>query len=241
MNKIMKSKISIATVTWARTAEEKIIVMKTLKKLTSFKLPVIVVDKANSRFPLIDEVKKNKGIRIFKASKIGLDFQIKKSFKEAAKFGDHIFYLESDKLDFVENHAEKFLDEFYKNSSGTLLPVRSKASFLRYPKFQQEMERFIWKSASALLSIKKEDFSYGPRIFPAILLPYFNKVNEEINFGFQTFLLAINHKLNLPLRVVEFDAVGPKDIDIGKESIAYRIQQLEDELRGLRIGWNMKL
>lgn len=241
MNKRMKPKISIATVTWARTAEEKIIVMKTLEKLASFALPVIVVDHANSSFPLIDEANKIKGIRIFKASKRGLDFQVRKSFREAAKLGDYIFCTESDKLDFVENHAEKFLNEFYKDPRGTWLPARSRASFLHYPKFQQNMERFIWEAASALLSIKKDDFSYGPRIFPTVLLPHLNKVKGEINCGFQTFLLAINHKLNLPLHIMEFNAEGPRDVQMGEELVAYRIQQLEDELRGLRIGWNMKL
>ena len=241
MNKRMTPKISIATVTWARTVEEKIIVLKTLKKLASFGLPVIVVDQANSKFPLIDEAKKIKGICVFKASKHGLDFQVRKSFEEAAKLGDYIFFTESDKLDFVKNHAERFLGEFYKHPHGTWLPARSRISFLRFPKFQQDMERFLWEAVSALLNIKRNDFTYGPRIFPAVLLPHFNKVREEINCGFQAFLLAINHKLKLPLHIMEFNSGAPVDIQMGDELIAYRIQQLEDELRGLRIGWNMRL
>lgn len=237
----MKPEISIATFSWARTADEKVIVLRALKKLASFGLPVTVVDQARSRFPLEREAGKIKNIRLFKLNKHGLDSQARKSFQEAAKLGDYIFYTESDKLDFIENHAERFLKEFYKNPRGMLLPARSKASFLRYPIFQQEMERFLWKAISALLNIKMNDFSYGPRIFPAFLLPYLSNVNEEINFGFQTFLLAINHRLQLPLRIIKFDAMGPKDVQKGSELIAYRIRQLEDELRGLRIGGNMTL
>lgn len=235
----MKPKIVIATISWARNKKEAKIILKTLVELNKLGLPVVLTDDSQSKFPLFDKAKKLKNFRVFKAS--GLDAKVKKSFSEASRLGQFIFYTESDKLEFIRDSAQLFLDTFLKNPKGIWLAARLPMNFKRLPVYQEEMERFLGDSFSALTNVPNEDISYGPRIFPSSLVKYLLAVQSPIQWGWQAYLLIISHRLHLPIRIIKLNTVSPVDVQKNRDLILFRMEQVIDSLRGFQLGLDAKL
>lgn len=235
----MKPKIVIATISWARNKKEEKIILKTLAELNKLRLPIILTDESQSKFPLFDKARRLKNFRVFKAS--GLDAKIKKSLSEASRLGQFIFYTESDKLEFIRDSSQLFLDNFLKNPKGIWLAARLPRNFKRLPVYQKEMERFLGDSFSALTNIPDKDISYGPRIFPSFLVKYLLAIKSPIQWGWQTYLLIISHRLRLPINIIKLNNVSPADVQRNRDLILFRMEQVIDSLRGFQLGLNVKL
>lgn len=181
----MKPKIVIATIAWARNKKEEKIILKTLTELNKLGLPIVLTDESRSKFPLLKKVSGLKNLRVFRAN--GLDAKIKKSLLEASRLNQFIFYTESDKLNFVRNHAKSFLNKFFKSPRGFWLLARLPSNFNKLPNYQRMMEYFLGDSFGALAGIGRKDISYGPRIFPASLVKYLMAIKFKIGWGWQTY------------------------------------------------------
>ncbi len=229
-----KSKICIATVTWARNLSEKKIILKTLKMLSELGYPIVVADERNAATPLTADLKKIKNVKVFTAS--GFDKKAKLSLSRAAAISDYIFWIEADKFEFAKNHAKNFINHYLKNPCGTLLPGRSASSFFQYPKFQQTLEKFLFYITAELLSKPLLDVCYGPRIFPSVLVEFLSHLKRDIGFGFQAYLLAINSRLNLPVNQINYKISPPPDIQSANVIKLYRLQQAQDWIEGLNQG-----
>ncbi len=234
----MKQPIVIATTSWARNKQEGETILKTLTELNKLGLPIVLTDE-RSKFSKLNRIRKLKNLKVFKGN--GLDSRIKRSFFEASRIGRFIFYLESDKIDFAKNHARVFVQEFLKSKEGIMLAVRSKKSFHKYPKYQKAMEKFLWESYGSLFGSKTTDISYGPRIFPEYLVRYMEHIEGKIGFGWQSYLMTISLRLELPLKEIVFSIDPPPDIQKGQEVVLHRIWQAKDYLNGFIQGLRINL
>lgn len=235
----MKSKMAVATVSWARTEEEKHLILATMKELDKLGLPVILTDQSDSKFPLFDDAKKLKNFQVFMED--NLDSKVKNSLSKAAEIGEIVFYTESDKLNFVRDHAKSFIDKSLKNLSGISLAARLPKNFQKVPEYQMIMERFLADTFGFLSGKSFGGDFYGPRIIPSSLVKYLDQLDENIGFGWQAYLLAVAHRLNLPIKIFSFDVLSPDDVQKNKELVLFRMKQAIAELKGFEKGMEVAL
>lgn len=235
-----KSKIVIATVSWARNEKEKKLILDTLSELDKLGLPIILTDQADSRFPLIKEAKKLKNVQIFREKT--LYSKVKRSFTKASEIGDSIFYTESDKLSFVKSHARDFINQYLTNRNVVLLSARSNETFQKLPRYQKAMEHFLAITFGSLTNKPwVMDISYGPRIFSTSLVKYLKFVKEDIGFGWQAYLLTIATRLGIPIRIINYHVESPEDIQDEKEVVLFRMKQAGDYFKGYEKGMKISL
>lgn len=240
MIEFKKNKIAIATLTLARTKLERDIIFKTQAALSQLGYPLVIADHFNSPFSLVKKLKQLDNVSVI----AGVDFnsRVRKSFLKAAQLADCILWLESDKLEFAKLYVQDFINYWLKNPAGILVPARTKASFSKYPKYQQKMEKFLWYSAAQLLNTRVVDLTYGPMIFPSMLVKYLLKSQSPIDFGYHySFLTAVNCRLGQPLKAISYKITPPQDVQKDDELILFRMQQVKNWICGLKDGWEAKL
>lgn len=220
-----------ATATWARDLEEKHLIIESVRLINKYNFPIVIAEKINSDIPLIDELRKFSNVII----EYGDNFheQRKKAFLTAAEIGENIFWIESDKVDFIKNHLLKLIDDFLnkKDKNIVIVPAQDDESFLQYPEFQQVIENCINNLISAILGINGR-FSYGPLLFPSRLVSYLEKINNKSDFGWGigAFLLVAAFKRKIPIKNIFLKINSPPDIQTGEELNQFRIKQFKEYL-----------
>lgn len=223
-----------ATATWARDLEEKHSIIESIRLINEYNFPIVIAEKINSDIPLIDELRKFNNVII----EYGDDFyeQRKRVLLKAAEIGENIFWIESDKVDFIKNHLLKLTDDFLnkKDKNIVIVPAQDDESFLQYPEFQQVIENCINNLMSAILGINGR-FGYGPLLFPSRLISYLEKINNKSDFGWGigAFLLVAAFKRKIPIRNIFLKINSPPDIQVGEELKRFRIRQLKEYLVAL--------
>lgn len=223
-----KSEIVFSTATWARTKKEKYVIEKTLSALGKYGFPVVVVDKKKSKFPIEKKKLKKSGCRVYKIS--GSFFQQRKlSFTEAAKLGKNVFWLESDKLDFVEYNMNDILGVFKRRQHRDfiIVPCHNRKSFLKYPKFQQIIENSINSILSEILGLKGV-FTYGPFIVPSRFVPILKNINgNEFGWGVPIFFLFFAFVKKIQINMIPLNVNHPPDVQTKETLKILRLEQLK--------------
>lgn len=233
----MKDDIAITTVSWIRTEAEAGIVLPALTALSRLGVPVVVVDAGSP--PQHQKTIRSLPHVIFSEKKDGLTSQIIASQQTAARYADFLLYLQSDKLDFALHNAPKMI-EIYRAlpKKGVLVPVRSQASLNTYPSYQREQEQFINDFMSDYIGIRT-DYYAGPKIYPASLVQYLDRMQGDIGWGIEAFLYVIAKRTSLPFDFIPVQIKAPQDIDDTETTNRYRLRitawQIEGYLQALQV------
>jgi len=232
-------KIAFVTLVYARTKKEKNDIVKTLRYLNTYGLPIFAANEKNAKYPLAQETKNLSNVKLLRAS--GISQRVKLAGKEAAKVADYIFYLEGDKYQFSRQAVAIILKKIGSNAKGIWLPGRTAKSFERYPKYQKIIERGINNVMSATVGING-DYCYGPRIFPAKLIKYFDKPKINIDWGWQSFVIVLGRRLKMPVKFIYSDLTCPPDFNNDSEVIKlFRLEGFCQYLIGIEEALKIKL
>lgn len=229
--------MSCATLTFARSESEEKLIFDSLQILSK-KVSCLVVVDGGSEIKFLRKIKKIPNIKLIINHGTFIE-QVKASLKEAVRRSNVVLYTESDKKYFFSNSLEQFLTRsepyLLDDNFGIILPSRDKQSFLSFPKFQQQTEKFLNSTISHFLK-KKLDYTYGPRIISRELVSYLDDVNKDITWGWMTYVLLKAYKNNKTIHGVELylpDINNQKEDSMNK---IYRISQLEAHLEAFKMA-----
>lgn len=213
------------TATWARNEEEKIRILESVRALSLFNFPIIIGDRLDTRIPLADDLRKISNVSVIERHG-SLYAQRADAYREAAKIGKNIFWIESDKRDFIEKELKNILavTDF---EGGILLPYPDRDSFQKYPQFQRTIEDCINSLINEFISINKH-FTYGPMLFPSSIVSFLDKTNNEFGWGINIFLAMIGYAKKISIKYVPIVVSHDKDVQIGEELKRFRLEQIKD-------------
>jgi len=160
-------KLVFATATWARTAEEKAVILESINLLASFSASIVIGDRAGSSFPLREELEKIKGVTVSEGE--SFDEQRRIAYISAANIGKNIFWLESDKKYFIQNILGEIIN--YDFDGKIIVPFPDEDSFKNYPSFQIIIEKAINEVAGVYFPFPVH-LTYGPMCFPSELVRF---------------------------------------------------------------------
>jgi len=229
-----KHKLAITTTSLIRTPTEGITVLKTIEVLSALNIPVIIADGGSPQKQ--KQIIKNMPNIILLEEK-GLTNQLKESFVKGADIANSLFYLHTDKLDFVQKYAHKLIDNYLDlKTKGMLIPIRTAAAFNTYPKYQRELENFLNYMISDYCG-KKADYYFGPKIFSSKLVSYLDRVRKDIKWGIEAYFYTINHRLKLPMHFYKVNVNAPKEVLTDDfEFKKYRLELIKWQIDGLILG-----
>lgn len=229
-----KNKIAIATITWARDAQEEATLRKSLESLAAMNLPIFITD-AGSTPTFVAFLQSIPNFYVSKQPVKGVYFQAKNSLLAAYETGvDSIFYTEPDKEDFFRSSIAGMLDAIEEDQQlGIAIASRSETGFATFPPFQQMTETTINNCCAEIIG-KKTDYCYGPFLLNRKLVPYLDAVKEDIGWGWRPYMFGVAHRLGYKVEAFEKDFSCPlqqRDDDANER--IYRMKQLEQNIRGL--------
>lgn len=233
----MRNDIAITTVSWIRTEDEARVVLPAIEALSRLNVPVVIVDAGSS--PQHQKTIRSLPHIVFSENRNGLTGQLIESQRTAARYAENLFYLQSDKFDFILHGAPKMIEAYRKLSSkGVMVPVRSTASLATYPPYQREQEAFINSFMSDFIGTVT-DYYAGPKLYPASLVKYLDKMQGDIGWGIEAFLYVVAKRLGLPFEFVPVEIKAPRDVDDVETTNRYRLRitawQIEGYLQALQI------
>src|SRR5688572_28388881 len=154
------SKLSIATICWARNEEEEGLLRSSLQQLSKLDMPVFITD-GGSGEAFIDYVKSLPNFTLLQAKEKGVQAQAKNSLQAAyASHSPLILYTEPDKEDFFQKGLPARLEGFQPGEQfGIQLAARSAAGFGSFPSFQQMTETTINNCCTEVIG-KPLDYTY---------------------------------------------------------------------------------
>lgn len=232
----MKSKVAIAAPSLIRTKEEEKIVIETISNLNLLNIPIIITDGGSPK-KAKSKIKKLSNVTLYEAK--GLTNQLFTSFKQAQKIAENIFYLHTDKLDFSKNIARDMINKFEFQKKTIFIPTRTKESFSTYPVFQQEIENFLNLFISDYIGIKN-DYYFGPKIFPSSLVKHLDQVNIDLGWGIEAFFYVLAKRLKLNFEFYTCFVNAPKDLGSVDEIKRYRLKIVSDQISGFSLGLEVK-
>jgi hypothetical protein len=143
--------IAIATMSWARTAQEAQLLREAMCCLARLNLPVVVTD-GDSGQSFVKYLRGFRHLTVLQADTPGVLSQTKRSLEGTFQLGSrYILYTESDKQLFFEHGLGEFLAcAPSEGRVGVVVASRSAASFATYPASQQYTETVInqWSGRS---------------------------------------------------------------------------------------------
>jgi hypothetical protein len=229
-----KNNISIATLTWARNAEEDQLLRDSLHHLAALNIPAYVTDGGSGK-QFVDFLHGFTHFNVFEADAPGVWPQVRRSIRaaneSAAKF---ILYTEPDKGEFFRSGLPGFISEATEDDGvGVVLASRSAESFATFPEFQQHTETTINRCCAEVVG-EHVDFTYGPFLLNRKLVPYLDHVASSIGWGWRPYAFGIAHRLGYRIESIEKSLPCPVEQreDNGAERI-YRMKQLSQNIQGL--------
>lgn len=234
----MKQDLAIATLSLIRTDEERQVVLHTIEELDNLNVPVVIVD-GGSKTEDINKIKSYKNVVLFEEK--GLQNQLLRSQKEARNLANNIFYLHTDKLEFVKENAKSLIAQYLsQNPKGMFVPTRNTESINSYPSYQQKAEKFLNFFISDYIGINN-DFYSGPKLYPALLVNYLDKLYEDIGWGIEAYYYVLAKRLGLPFYFQTVFSPSPNDIDDQEKTKEYRLKIVEWQIKGFLFGKEVKL
>ena len=228
-----KTEITIATMTWARDAEEEQLLRESLQILAALEIPTFITD-AGSGEAFMDFLRGFSNFTVFEADKPGLWPQIRRSLQGAHQCGrPFIFYTESDKRDFFQNGLDGFTSAAPEGEEiGVVLAARSAGSFATFPAFQQYTETVINRCCAEVTN-HDFDFTYGPFLMNRDLVPHLGKAEDNIGWGWRSFAFGTAHRLGYRIEQIIGDfPCPPAQREDKKSERLYRMSQLGQHVQG---------
>lgn len=233
-------KLIFVTATWARTPEERDRILETMRALNSLGIEIVIGNKTKTHFPLSKELSKLSMVHIIEAESFNAQRTL--SFKEAASMAENIFWLESDKKEFVINHLSNILSSLALDTPQVVFPSPTRASFDKYPQFQILIENCINQLISAS-GAPALHYTYGPMLFPSKLALYL-PTDTEFGWGINAFLALVAKQKNVPVSNFEIEAEHDADVQMGETLTLFRLEQLKEYIiaieEALKLTQNIK-
>jgi len=237
-----KSKLAIATISWARGADEEQLLRESLAYLAVFDIPVFITDGGSGPY-FINFLQSFRHFTVLKSEGRGVWAQARKSVQAAQAAGAHfILYTEPDKRDFFRDYLLRFITAISTDkSTGIVLASRSEKGFATFPAFQKTTETTINQCCAEIIG-KPVDYTYGPFLLNCSLVPFFNFLPEDIGWGWRPFAFGLAHRLQYSVTPVTEDFSCPVEqrADSPTERI-YRMRQLSQNIQGLVLSTTVAL
>jgi len=225
--------IAIATITWARSADDATLLMRSLRCLTRLGVPVVITDRGTDDSFLRSLQTLPCSIEI--ATSGTLVTQVQQSIARVAALGSRfICYTEPDKETFFHDHLLDFLQRAPgREDVGAVIAARSPDSFLTFPPMQQYAERVMNQLCSATFGVDG-DYSYGPFLMHRDLAPAIAKLPQAVGWGWRhaTFAAAARRRRRIVHLVGEYECPHEQRAE-DESDRAHRIRQLSQNLLGL--------
>lgn len=226
--------LCVATMMFAREAQEERLLAGALQSLSRLGLPIVVTD-GGSPDRLVEFVAALPNVRMTPAGSRGLVPQIKASFRAAHAIGrKFVLYTEPDKRHFFDAHLPRVLAEVpAADELGVAIATRTERSFNTFP----PMQRFTEATINHLLGRRlgqRGDYSFGPFVINRELLPAVVALPDSLGWGWRhaAFALARRHGFQVQLVAGEFDCPDGQREESASEQ-AHRVRQLIENLQGL--------
>lgn len=231
---MQQNNICIATISWARNEAEEELLRSSLQQLAKLQLQVFITD-GGSPDSFTSFINNLPNFHLLKAEAKGVYAQARHSLQKAYQSGaEFILYTEPDKESFFQKDLQALLEAAEKNvNTGIFMASRSAEGLATFPSFQQMTERTINQCCAEVIG-KEYDYTYGPFLLNRKLVPYLEKVKEDIGWGWRPYLFSIAHRLGLEVAATtqSFECPPDQREDDPKERI-YRMRQLEQNIRGI--------
>lgn len=229
--------VSVATMAWARAADEEQLLRAALTTLERTGLPVALADKGDNA-GFTDFLTARCGFSVIPAPAGSLVSQVQASLRAAERFDTpFILYTEPDKEHFFAERLPSFLARAPRHTRvGVVLAARSEASFATFPPFQRYTEGVI-NHLMGQSTGQDGDYSYGPMLLARPLLPHVQELGSDLGWGWRHFAVCTALRLGLTVHLVEGDHPCPPDqrLEDGRER-AHRLRQLTQNITGLLRG-----
>jgi hypothetical protein len=227
--------LAIVTLAWARDEAEEQLLRTSLAALAQLDVPVFVTD-GGSGEGFLDFLSGFPHFTVLRPEVPGLWPQVKRSLEAAQEVArpPWLLYTEPDKTAFFRDHLPDFLEKVSTGEPpGVVLAARSAASFGTFPAFQQMTETTINACCAELIG-PAIDYTYGPFLFNADLLPHLSQLPNGIGWGWRPYLFGLAHRLGYRVSWQERDLPCPPDqrTDDPTERV-YRMRQLQQNIDGL--------
>ena len=226
------SQLSIATITWARDGDEEKLLREALTQLSLLQIPVFVTDGGSGR-SFVKFLYSLPNFTVVAATGKGLWKQVQSSLNTTLCTScKYVLYTEPDKLDFFKYRLPAFIAQA-KEEEGIVLAARTADAFASFPSFQQTTETAI-NFCITEITQQPYDYTYGPFILNSKLIPFFNNLPVDIDWGWRPFAFCVAHKLGCSIQEIKADNYCPVDQrnDYAKERV-YRMKQLYQNIKGV--------
>ena len=234
--------VAIATMTLVRDAEEERLLRRSLEALAGHGRPVFVSD-GGSGGAFVASLRSLANVTVVLPAAPGLVGQVRGSLSAAARSGARfVVYTESDKRAFFESGLHEFIERIPSpDSRGLTLAARSQRALSTFPSIQQFTEGVINELCGRFLG-ERGDYSYGPFLLPAELVPYVERAPDDLGWGWRHFSFAIAQRLGHRVRQAAGDYECPDDQrgEDDRERL-HRLRQLAQNVRGLEAGLTLPL
>ena len=229
------SQVTVATITWARSAREEAVLRRSLARLAESRLRVAVAD-AGNKPAFRAALDRLPGFSVTRPGQPGLVSQIKASIALAAESGTpFVLYTEPDKEVFFDGLVQHFLRRV-PNNAGVVLASRSAESFNSFPRIQRFTEGIINDLCADFVG-PVGDYSYGPFLVSRALLPVIARLPADLGWGWRPSVFLAARRLGLRVSLVTGDYPCPPDQrgDEDDDERAHRLRQLSENIAGLAL------
>jgi hypothetical protein len=227
-------RVCLATISWARSSDEELLLRRSLSLLAAKGLPVAVADRGTTA-PFVEFLRRLDGVEVVVPSTDGLVAQVKAAVGLASAFNrPFTLYVEPDKEQFFRDGLDGFLERALQHSGDSLvLAARSEESFATYPRMQLYTEGIINHLCREMLEAPG-DYSYGPFLMSRALAGHVATLGNELGWGWRQAMFVAARRQGLNIRHVIGDYPCPPEQRVEDEpERRHRIHQLGQSLLGI--------
>jgi hypothetical protein len=228
------SKVAVATITWARSAGEEALLVRSLALLADGGWPMAIADRRTSA-AFTSRLEALPNALVAAASEPGLVRQVKASLDLAATFErPFILYVEPDKELFFGPQVTAFVQRAPDAGDvGVVLASRSDESFRTFPPMQRYTEGVVNHLCAEMIG-REGDYSYGPFLINRALLPHVARVDDQVGWGWRHLAFRTAQRHGFSIHHVTGDYPCPPDQRVeGDAERMHRMRQLSENILGL--------
>ena len=226
--------IAVATISWVRSADEELLLERSLTRLSETGLSTVVADRGTNR-AFVDRLRRLHNLRVIVPKEQDLVGQVQSAIEAAAILGTRfILYVEPDKEEFFSSGLADFIRRApADDGTGVVLAARSPAAFATFPPMQHYTEG-VFNHLCAEVTGTPGDYCYGPFLLHRALVPHVLRVESALGWGWRpsTFVAAGRQGLGLVHLVAEHTCAADQRQEDDADR-RHRIRQLSQNLRGL--------
>jgi hypothetical protein len=227
------SDVTIATLAWARTPHEEVVLGRALERLNRLGPPIALADRGDNP-TFSSRIARLQNVHVT-VSPAGLVTQAQASVELAARFGSaFLLYTEPDKEMFFGGLLETFIAAApHGDDVGVVLASRSSGSFDTFPPTQRYTESVINRLAAELIG-PTGDYSYGPFLMNRMLVSDVLALEPTLGWGWRHATFAAAKRRGLRVEHVSGEFCCPPDqrTEDARER-RHRLLQLSQNLLGL--------